>query len=233
MRVIIAEDIGLYRDLLVRALLDYEDVEVVGQAGTTAEIVELIGDSPPDVVILDIAMPPAPGLPPEGDAGLSAARDLRLRHPDLPILALSQYPNVSWAQQMASLGGPVGYQLKDRVKDMDSLVAAIREVADGNTSIDQTLVQALLARKRHNDPVDRLTPTELRVLELMAEGRTNVAIADELSYAEATVEGIATAIYRKLQLSELPKDREGKPTVNGRVMAVLAFLRSGRPGAGS
>ncbi|MFI1104831.1 response regulator [Streptomyces melanogenes] len=232
MRVIVAEDISLYRDLLVRALLDYDDMELVGQAGTTEEIVELVGHAPPDIVILDIAMPRRTGQPPDGDAGLDAARELRLHHPDLPVLALSQYPNVSWAQEIASLGGPVGYQLKERVKDMDSLVHAIRDVAAGNTNIDQTLVQALLARKRHNDPVERLTPTERRVLELMAEGRTNAAIAGELAYAEKTVEGITTSIYRKLQLSDLQRDKDGNPTINGRVMAVLKFLRSGRTGDG-
>lgn len=229
MRIVVAEDSGLYRDLLIRALLAYDDVEVTGQAGTTEELLELVEQAPPDIVILDIAMPPTASQAPAGDTGLTAARDLRRRHPNLPILALSQYPDVSWAQEIASLEGPVGYQLKERVKDMDYLVQAIRDVANGSISIDQTLVQSLLARKRHNDPVDQLTPAERRVLELMARGLTNTAIATELSYAPKTVEGITTSIYRKLKLSELPKDNEDKPTVNGRVMATLAFLRWGRP----
>ncbi|MEJ8645419.1 response regulator transcription factor [Streptomyces sp. MS1.HAVA.3] len=229
MRVVVAEDSGLYRDLLVRALLDYGDIEVAGQAATTAELLDLVEQAVPDIVIIDIAMPPTASQAPEGDAGLTAARELRRRHPDLPILALSQYQEVSWAQEIATLDGPVGYQLKGRVEDMDSLVQAIRDVAHGDTRIDQTLVKALLARKRHNDPIDQLSPTERRVLELMAEGFSNTAIAAELSYARQTVEGIITSIYRKLELTALPKDQNGKPVVNGRVLAILAFLRWGRP----
>ncbi|MFD9406527.1 response regulator [Streptomyces sp. NPDC059989] len=228
MRIVLAEDSGLYRDLLVRALLDYGDVEVAGQAATTSELLELVEQCTPDIVIIDIAMPPTPSQPPEGDAGLTAARELRHRHPDLPILALSQYQEVSWAQEIAALDGPVGYQLKGRVEDMDSLVQAIRDVAHGGTRIDQTLVKALLGRKRHNDPIDRLSPTERRVLELMAWGLSNTAIAATLSYVPKTVEGIITSIYRKLELTELPRDEKGKPVVNGRVMAILAFLRWGR-----
>lgn len=228
MRVIVAEDVGLYREILIRALADYDDMRVVGEAAAVDQLFALINKGLPDIVILDIAMPRTASEDPVGDAGLSAAKDLRRSHPELPILVLSQYPNVSWAQEIAALDGPVGYQLKERVKDVNALVAAIREVAGGNTSIDQSLVQALFARKRHNDPVEKLTSTELHVLELMAEGRSNPAIATQLAYAEKTIQGLITSIYRKLGIAD-SKEENGKPTVNARVKAVLHFLRYGKP----
>jgi len=226
-RVIVAED-GFIRDLLVRSFPDY-GLQVCGHARTTQELIQLVNADPPDIVTIDIAMPRSdPDAEPEYGAGVEAAREIRQTHPDVAILALSQYAEVPWAEEIASLGMAVGYQLKDRVQDMGALVDTMRAVAAGDIRIDPTLITALVARKRLNDPVQNLSAREREVLQLMAEGLSDAAIAKRLFLAASTVEGHERSVYQKLGLSGLRSDADGKPHINIRVMAVLAFLRSGR-----
>ncbi len=227
MRVIIAED-GFLRDLLARSFPDY-GLKVCGQARTTQELINLVDADPPDIVTVDINMPRTkPDGEPEYGAGVEAAHTIRQRHPDVAILALSQHAEVPWAEEIASLGMAVGYQLKDRVQDMDALVETMRAVADGDIRIDRTLIAALVGRKRVDDPVQNLSVREREVLQLMAEGLSDAAIAEKLFLAGSTVEGHERSIYQKLGLSPLRSDGDGKPRLNIRVMAVLAFLRSGK-----
>lgn len=230
MRVIVAED-NFLRELLVRALPDH-GIQVIGQARTTRELVERVDAEAPDLVTIDFEMPRLePTDEPEYGAGLDAAREIRRRHPSVAILALSQYAEVPWAQEIAALGMAVGYQLKDRVQDLGGLVATMRAVAGGDIRIDTTLVAALFARKRVDDPIRRLSNREREVLQLMAEGLSNTAIAERLYIQPRTVEGHETSIYRALGLANPRTETGGKPKINVRVMAVLAFLKSGSPGA--
>jgi DNA-binding NarL/FixJ family response regulator len=169
MRVIIAED-GFMRDLLARSFPDY-GLQVCGQARTTQELIELVDADPPDIVTVDINMPrTAPDGDPEYGAGVETAHVIRQRHPDVAILALSQHAEVPWAEEIASRGMSVGYQLKDRVQDMDALVETMRAVNAGDIRIDRTLIAALVGRKRVDDPVQNLSAREREVLQLMAEG---------------------------------------------------------------
>jgi DNA-binding NarL/FixJ family response regulator len=229
MRVIVAED-NFLRELLVRHLPEH-GVEVAGQARTTQELIELVDATPPELVTIDFEMPRRPLSPAEYGAGLDAAREIRRRHPSVAIFALSQYTEVSWAEDIASLGMAVGYQLKDRVQDMDGLIATMHAVAAGEIRIDATLVAALLRRQRLDDPVKRLSAREREVLQLMAQGLSNTAIAEKLFIQERTVEGHETSIYRTLGLAH-PRGGATKPKINIRVMAVLAFLKSGKAGSG-
>jgi DNA-binding NarL/FixJ family response regulator len=227
MRVIVAED-GILRDLLVRTLPDH-GLEISGQARTTQELIRLVAEEPPDIVITDIKMPRSDSdTEPAYDAGMEAAREIRRRYPDVAILALSQHAEVPWAEEIATLGMKVGYLLKDRVEDMEGLVDTVRAVASGDIRIDATLIAALARRQRLNDPVQRLSPREREVLELMAEGLSDVAIAKRLYLAESTVEGHARSIYQKLELSTSTYDTAERPAINVRVKAVLALLRYGR-----
>jgi DNA-binding NarL/FixJ family response regulator len=229
MRVIVAED-NFLRELLVRVLPEH-GIEVAGQARTTQELIELVDADPPELVTIDFEMPRRPLAQSEYGVGLDAAREIRQRHPSVAIFALSQYTEVSWAEDIASLGMAVGYQLKDRVQDMDGLIATMLAVAEGEIRIDATLVAALLRRQRVDDPVKRLSAREREVLQLMAQGLSNTAIAEKLFIQERTVEGHETSIYRTLGLAN-PRAGAGKPKINIRVMAVLAFLKSGKAGSG-
>jgi DNA-binding NarL/FixJ family response regulator len=224
--VIVAED-NFLRELLVRYLPEH-GIEVIGQAATTQELLDLVDADPPMLVTIDFEMPRRPGAKPEYGAGLHAAREIRQRHPEVAILALSQYPEVSWAEEIAGLGDAVGYQLKDRVGDLDRLIATMREVAEGAVRIDETLIRALLQRQRVDDPVQRLSAREREVLALMAQGLSNTAIAERLFIHERTVEGHETSIYRTLGLKNIRGPGEDKPKVNVRVTAVLEFLKWGR-----
>jgi DNA-binding NarL/FixJ family response regulator len=227
-RVIVAED-NFLRDLLASVLPGY-GITVCAQVRTTHDMIDAVATEPPDLVTIDLEMPRRhPGDAPEYGAGLDAAREVRARYPDVGILALSQYAELTWAEQIAALGMGVGYQLKDRVQDMPDLVATMRAVAAGDIRIDTTLVAALFARKRIDDPVQRLTARECEVLQLMAEGLSNAAIAARLSIQARTVEGHETSIYRTLGLAALRTESPSKPLINVRVMAVLAFLKSGQP----
>lgn len=226
MRVIVAED-NFLRDLLVRILPEY-GLQVIGAARTTHELLRLVDIDPPDIVTLDISMPRCdPEADPEYAAGVDAAKEIRRRHPQVAIVALSQHSQLRWAEEIAALGMAVGYQLKDRVQDMNVLVEVMKAVAGGDIRVDKTLVAALFARKRLNDPVKTLSPRESEVLQLIAEGLSNSAIAERLFIREGTVEGHETAIYGKLRLSSR-RGASGKAETNLRVLAVLAFLKSGR-----
>jgi len=226
MRVIVADD-GLIRDLLVR---DFQHcgLEVIGQARTKQELLRLVDADPPDIVTLDIEMPLLNAdTKTELNAGLDAAREIRARHPRVAILALSHHSVVPWAEEFISLGASVGYQLKERLQDMDTLIEAMRAVVAGDVRIDKSLIANLVARKRFNDPVEKLTARERQVLQSIAEGLSNVAVAERLSITESAVEGHETSMYRKLGLTDMYPSADRKPRINVRVMAVLAFLKSG------
>lgn len=226
MRVIVAEDGGLFRNLLVEELPRH-GLDVTGSVSNTQELIRLVDADPPDIVILDIRMPPKAGAASEFGAGLEAARQIRAHHPDVALLALSNYPEVLWAEEMVSLGPGVGFQLKDRISDLVQLLEAMQVVAAGGVRIDDALIRALVDRKRINDPVQSLTDREREILRLIARGLSNTAIAKKLVVEESTIEGHQTSIYRKLGLTELPAHE--KASINRRVKAVLAFLKSGKP----
>lgn len=238
MRVVVAEDGGLFHQFLVESLPQHasgsDAVEVVGQARTTTRLLELVDEVAPDVVTLDLAMPRL--LPPaDPAAGLEAAREIRRTHPSIGIVVLSNIGELSFVEAVLALGTGVGYQLKDRVENMAELVQILRTVAAGGVRVDETLVAALITRPRVNDPLAGLSRRELKVLTLMAKGLSNSAIAGDVNYSVKVIEETVSAVYRKLDIDP----DEG---INKRVLAVLAFLRwgkraddrenpSGRPGA--
>lgn len=222
MRVVIGEDSGLLRQLLCQVLTS-RGLHVVGQAATGAEVLALVGADPPDVVLLDIRMPPT-----YKDEGVRAAAELRARHPGVGILVLSHYAETAYAVQLLEVAKhAVGYLVKDRVQDTDWLVAAIRRVAAGETVIDPQVVRQVLRRPRRTDPLAGLTPAEEGVLALLAEGFSNAAIAEKLHYSVKTVEKRVTAVCQKLGLP--PADDAGRARVNTRVLAVLTYLRAQDP----
>jgi DNA-binding NarL/FixJ family response regulator len=228
--VIVAED-NFLRDLLV-SVLPGHGIEVRAQVRTAQDLIDAVAADPPELITVDLELPRVRvSDPPEHGAGVDAAQVVRARHPAVAILALSQYAEVSWAQQLAALGMAVGYQLKDRVQDMPALVATMHAVAGGDVRIDATMVAALFARKRIDDPVQRLSARERDVLQLMAQGLSNAAIAEALSIQTRTVEGHESSIYRTLGLTALRAGAAGGSRINVRVMAVLAFLRSGHAAA--
>jgi DNA-binding NarL/FixJ family response regulator len=213
-RVVVADDAVLLREGIVR-LLDEWGFEVVGQAGDADDLLRKVGAHKPDVAIVDIRMPPT-----NTDDGLRAALEIRSRHPETGVLVLSQYVEEGYALDLVgdSAGG-VGYLLKDRVADVERFVDAVRRVADGGSALDPEVVSQLLGRARREDPLAELTPREREVLELMAEGRSNAAIAEQLVVTERAVEKHVTSIFTKLDLTPAPEDHR-------RVLAVLAFLRA-------
>ncbi|CAJ61630.1 MULTISPECIES: response regulator transcription factor [Frankia] len=218
MRVVIGEDEGLLREALTGALEQW-DVEVAASAGTPTEIVRLVDEVRPDVVILDIHMPPD-----FTDEGLRAAERIRAAHPDIGLLLLSHYAEVVYAERLLSLQPDtraVGYLLKTQVGSLANLVDALRRVSEGDIVIDPEIINRLMSRRRRRNPLDRLTPQERRVLALVVEGRTNRGVAEVLSCSVATVEKHLGAINDKLQL----RQGAGGTAVNLRVLAVLAYLR--------
>jgi DNA-binding NarL/FixJ family response regulator len=218
MRVMIAEDSGLLRQMLAE-MLTRHGFDVTGLAHTKEGLLRLVDADPPDVVILDIRLPPG-----QRDEGLQAASEIRARHPGIGLLVLSHYAETSYAMRLLENGAHgVGYLVKDRVQDSDRLVDAIRRVAAGEAAIDPEVVQRVMFRRRAVDPLERLTPSEQQVLGLMAEGFSNVAIAERLSYSLKTVEKRVTAITQKLGLP--PSDDNSRSDVNVRVLAVLTYLR--------
>ena len=222
MRVIVAED-NYTRDAIADVLgAPPYGMDVIGRASTIADLLRLVDADPPDIVTLDLRMPRVDPLAKPELAGMDAARQIRRAHPGVAILVLSQFDYVPWVEEVVKLGMAVGYQLKDELRDIGRLAEVMRAVAAGEIRIDSTLVARLVSRPRPDDPLDRLTRREREVLGLMAEGLSNAGIAARLVIEHGSVEAHATEIYRKLGISHLGGE------VNARVMAVLAFLRSGK-----
>jgi DNA-binding NarL/FixJ family response regulator len=214
MRVVVAEDSVLLREGIVR-LLTERGFEVVGQAGDAEDLLRKVGAHKPDAVVADIRMPPD-----NTDDGLRAAIEIRKRHPDTGVLVLSAYVEEAYAMELVSdTAAGLGYLLKDRVADVDGFIDALRRVAEGGSALDPEVVSRLLGRSRRDDPLSELTPREREVLELMAEGRSNAAIAEKLVVTERAVEKHVTSIFGKLNLTPAAEDHR-------RVLAVLTFLRS-------
>ena len=214
MRVVIAEDSALFREGLAR-LLEGAGCEVAGRAVDGGELVQLVDTTVPDIVVTDIRMPPTHTI-----EGLVAAAEIREKHPEVAVLLLSQYVETTHALKLLERGGDgVGYLLKDRVSDVRQFVDAVRRVAAGGSVIDPEVVSQLFARKRRKDLVDELTERERETLRLMAEGRSNSAIASALHMSEKTVEGHVRSIFSKLQLEPAAEDHR-------RVLAVLTYLKA-------
>lgn len=211
LRVVVADDSVLLREGLLR-LFDEAGFDTVGAFGDADTLMESLPDLTPDVVVLDVRMPPT-----YRDEGVRAALRIRREHPDVSVLLLSQYVEGTYAQELLAGGeGGTGYLLKDRIASLDELRDAITRVAAGGTVLDPQVVRELLTRR--TDPLTRLTPREREVLELMAEGRTNAAIAGRLVIGVGAVEKNVTAIFQKLGLEDSGDDHR-------RVLAVLAFLQ--------
>jgi DNA-binding NarL/FixJ family response regulator len=213
-RVVIADDSVLLREG-VASLLESAGFEVVGRAGDADDLLLKVRSYSPDVAIVDIRMPPT-----QTDEGLRAAKEIRERHPRTGVLVLSQYVEAAYAMELlAESAEGVGYLLKDRVADVDEFTAAVRRVAEGGSALDPTVVSQLVGRRRRDDPLDALTPRERQVLELMAEGLSNAAVAARIVVTERAVEKHVTSIFQKLRLP-------AAPDTHRRVLAVLAFLRA-------
>ena len=213
-RAIVADDSVLLREGIVR-LLESGGFEVVAQAGDAEDLMRKALAHKPDVAIIDIRMPPR-----QADDGLRAAVEIRRRLPETGVLVLSQYVEESYALDLvAESAERTGYLLKDRVADVDRFLDSVRRVGEGGSALDPEVVAHLMGRRRSDDPIDELTPREREVLALMAEGRSNQAIADQLVVSERAVEKHVTNILSKLRLDPAPEDHR-------RVLAVLANLRS-------
>jgi DNA-binding NarL/FixJ family response regulator len=214
MRVALADDATVLREGLARVLAE-AGIEVAAQVGTADELLTAIDQLGPDVAVVDIRMPPT-----WSDEGLAVAEEIRRRFPQVGVLLLSQYVEAEYALTLLDGGGgKIGYLLKERVLDVDDLVAALERVAAGETVVDPALVSQLLDRTRPDNPLDALTAREREVLSLMAEGLTDRGIAERLYLTPNTVETHIRHILAKLDLPATPAD-------NRRVHAVLAYLRS-------
>ncbi|MDQ2749381.1 MAG: response regulator transcription factor [Actinomycetota bacterium] len=214
MRVILADDAVLFREGTARILSD-ADIEITGQAGTAAELFDLVRRDPPDVAIIDIRMPPG-----HSTEGIDAAVEIRRMSPNVGLLLLSQHVETHVAVRLISdFHDGVGYLLKERVSDLAGFASDVRRVANGDCVIDAELVARLLDKKRAGDPLAALTERERRVLALMAQGLSNSALSTELNLSTKTIEAHVRSIFTKLDL--VPDAAEHR-----RVLAVLAFLRS-------
>jgi DNA-binding NarL/FixJ family response regulator len=214
MRVVLAEDLYLLRTGLER-LLTAHGFEVIEAVDNGPALLRALVDQKPDVAVVDVRLPPT-----FTDEGLRAAIEARGQVPGLPILVLSQYVEQLYARELlADRNGAVGYLLKDRVFNDDQFTDAIRSVASGGTVMDPEVVTKLLGRRSRDEPLTRLTPREREVLALMAEGRSNSAIAQRLFVSEKAVGKHSTSIFAKLDLAPSEDD-------NRRVLAVLAYLNS-------
>ena len=214
LRVVIAEDSGLLREGLARLLAD-ADLKVVAKVGDGPDLISAAEKHRPDIAVVDVRMPPG-----YRDEGLQAAIEARRRVPDLTVLVLSQYVEERYGTELLEPGlGGVGYLLKDRVADVSDFVAAVRNVASGGTVLDPEVVSQLLSRRRRDARLAALTPREREVLSLMAEGRSNHAIARTLYVTEGAVEKHVRNILGKLGLAQTSDDHR-------RVLAVLTYLSS-------
>ena len=214
MRVVVAEDLFLLRDGLAR-LLSAHDFEIAAAVDSAPGLLCALLKHRPDIAVVDVRLPPA-----FADDGLQAALAARREVPGLPVLLLSQYVEQLYARELlADQAGAVGYLLKDRVFSDDQFVDAIRTVAAGGTVMDPEVVTKLLGRRSRDEPISRLSGREREVLELMAEGRSNTAIAQRLFITEKAVSKHTTSIFTKLGLAADQDD-------NRRVLAVLAYLNS-------
>ena len=212
MRIVIAEDLALLRDGLIR-LLEAHDFDVVEAVDNGPSLLRALTVQRPDVAVVDVRLPPS-----FTDEGLRAAIEARARVPGLPILVLSQYVEPLYARELLSdRGGGVGYLLKDRISNIGQFLDAVRRVAAGGTAMDPEVISELLVKRSRNGPLQRLTPREREVLGLMAEGRSNAAIASRLFVTEKAVSKHTNSIFSKLDLPPSEDD-------NRRVLAVLAYL---------
>ena len=215
MRIVLADDSVLLREGVAQ-LLAQVGFDVVGLAGDAEELLEQVERHRPDVAIVDIRMPPT-----HTDEGLHAAHEIRARHPGVGVLVLSQYVRPSYALELLRDGADrVGYLLKDRVSNLDEVTDAVRRVAEGGTVLDPLVVSKLVGRPREDqDALADLSDREREVLALMAEGRTNQAIAERLFITERTVEKHVKHIFAKLRIPSSPE-------AHRRVLAVVAYLRA-------
>ena len=214
MRIVIAEDLALLRDGLIR-IFDAYGFEVVEAVDNGPSLVRALRAHRPDVAVIDVRLPPT-----FTDEGLRAALEVRAQIPGLPVLMLSQYVEQLYARElMSARAGAVGYLLKDRVSDVGQFIDNVRRVAAGATVMDPEVVASLLARRAGDEPLQALTPREREVLSLMAEGRSNAAIAARMFVTEKAVSKHSNNIFAKLGLEQSEED-------NRRVLAVLAYLQA-------
>ena len=216
MRVVLAEDLFLLRDGLVR-MLEAFGFEILAAVESGPELSKALAELQPDVAVVDVRLPPS-----HTDEGLQCALAARQASPGLPVLVLSQHVEQLYARELLADGnGGVGYLLKDRVFDAEQFVDAVRRVAAGGTAMDPQVISQLLSRRSHDKPMGGLTPREREVMELMAQGRSNAAIAERLVVTERAVSKHTSNIFAKLNLPVSDDD-------NRRVLAVLAYLDHGR-----
>jgi DNA-binding NarL/FixJ family response regulator len=214
LRIVLADDAVLLREALA-ASLSAAGFEVVGQAADAEELLALVDRAAPDVLVVDVRMPPT-----HSTEGLEASRRIRREHPEIAILLLSQYIETRYAVELLRENpAGIGYLLKDRVTRITDLADAVRRVAAGGSVIDPEVVARLLGRQREHTPLDELTTREREILALMAEGLSNNGIADRLVLDPKTIEGHVTRIFAKLDLEPTHADHR-------RVLAVLSYLRS-------
>jgi len=210
-RVVIADDDVLLREGLA-SLLERSDFEVLGRAGNASELLELVRRLLPDLVVVDIRMPPT-----NTTEGLDAAQAIRQERPETAILVLSAHVEVEHAMHLLASGGSIGYLLKSRVTDVDEFMDTLRRIAGGGSVVDPALVQELVGARRRHDPLAALSEREREVLSLVAEGRSNAGVARRLWVTEGTVEKHVHSILTKLSLPETNDDHR-------RVLAVLTYL---------
>ena len=218
-RVVVADDNDLLRQGVV-SMLTTLGFDVVGQAGDADDLVRKVGAHRPDVAVIDVRMPPT-----NTDDGLRAAVAIREAHPGVGVLMLSQYVEADYAMELiGSDARGVGYLLKDRISDIDEFAEAVRRVADGGSVLDPEVVRWMLGRKRSSSVLGDLTPRELEVLGLLAEGCSNQGVAHRIVVSQRAVEKHVTSILSKLGLP-------AEPAAHRRVLAVLAYLKESNAGA--
>jgi DNA-binding NarL/FixJ family response regulator len=213
MRVVLAEDELLLREGMA-SLLERSGIQVVGQAGDATQLLALVRDTSPDLVVVDIRMPPT-----RTREGLEAAREIRQQRPEIGILVLSAHVEVEHAMELLASGRGIGYLLKSRVTDVSEFVETLERIARGAAIVDPALVQELVTARRRTDPLGALSEREREVLALMAEGRSNAGIAKRLWVTEGTVQKHVRSILQKLNLAETEQDHR-------RVLAVVTFLQA-------